>query len=82
MCTVKKRRPINRLGEGQEGQRARERTMRSHQEESPNSCRAPEPQHTQIYTSVTHAHMHTLAGTSEKGPAKQMLSQSLHKEPQ
>lgn len=42
----------------------------------PQQLQSPEPQHTQIlYTSVTHTHMHTLAGTSEKGPAKQMLSQ-------
>lgn len=94
VCAEKKGRPINRPGQRErEPETQREGTMGSHQEESPNSCKAPYPN----AHSHAHANVHPLAhiysphfsfslslptGPSERGPAKQMFCHWLHKRAQ
>lgn len=76
VCTEKKGRPINRLWPRERG-RDTERggTMGGHQEESPNSCKAPyHNTHTHVHT-LTCTHIRT--NTHKIHPLLHFLSQSL-----
>lgn len=66
-------RPINRLEHREEEQWAARRG-------APTAAEPHIPTHTHIHTNSLFSPAHTPAGTSERGPAKQMLCHWLHKE--